>query len=152
MRARVALSMIMAIAASAAVAHPTDPAAAVRDVLLQNVAAFERGDYAATERLWAHGDEVSVFESGHANYGWADYRDHHLKPELTEMKNVHYRLDDIRPRIRGSMAWATFKYSITADYEGRKIDGTGIGTAVMEKSGGAWKIVHWHTSAPRKKP
>src|ERR1700674_1513981 len=47
-----------------------DAAAAVRDVLLKNVAAFERGDYAATERLWAHGDEVSVFESGYPNYGW----------------------------------------------------------------------------------
>lgn len=92
---------MMAIAASAAVAHPADPAAAVHEVLLQNVAAFERGDYAATERLWAHGDEVSVFESGYANYGWADYRDH---------------------------------------------------TAVLEKRSGERKIVHWHTSAPRKKP
>jgi hypothetical protein len=24
--------------------------------------------------------------------------------------------------------------------------------AVLEKNGTDWKIVHWHTSAPRKKP
>jgi hypothetical protein len=34
---------------------------------------------------------VTVFESGHANYGWEDYRDNHLKPEMEALKNVQYR-------------------------------------------------------------
>lgn len=131
----------------------TSPAAtAVRNVLIESVAAFERGDFPTIERLWSHGDEASVFEGGHANYGWADYRDHHLKPELAEMKNVSYRLDDVQPHVSGSMAWATFKYSIAADHQGQRFEGSGIGTAILEKSGKDWKIVHWHTSSPRKKP
>lgn len=28
----------------------------------------------------------------------------------------------------------------------------GLGTAVFEKRGKDWKIMHWHTSAPRSKP
>jgi hypothetical protein len=42
--------------------------------------------------------------------------------------------------------------TVTADYQRRKIDGSGLGTAVLEKSSGHWKIVHWHTSSARKPP
>ena len=144
-------SILFALAATVASAA-SSPSDTVSAVLRENAAAFERGDYAAIEKLWAHGDDVSVFESGYANYGWADYRDHHLKPELKEMKNVRYRLDDIHSHVSGPIAWATFRYTISADYEGRKIDSAGLGTAALERDGDDWRIVHWHTSAPRKPP
>src|SRR5262247_3128324 len=70
-----------------------DPASsAVIYALTSNAAAVERGDLAALSRLWADDETVVVFENGYANYGWADYRDHHLAPELAEMKNVKYHL------------------------------------------------------------
>ena len=65
---------------------------------------------------------------------------------------VTYRLTDIEPRVAGNTAWATFKYALKADVKGQKVDVAGLGTAVLQKRGDAWKIVHWHTSAPRKKP
>ena len=129
-----------------------DAVADVRNVLEQNAKGFEKGDMHALDSIWAHDENVTVFENGYANYGWSDYRDHHLKPEVEEMKNVAYRLTDIKPRVAGEIAWATFKYTITAEYQGKKVDGAGLGTAVLERRGGEWKIVHWHTSAPRKKP
>lgn len=46
--------------------------------------------------------------------------------------------------------WATFKYTISADIGTRHVDGGGLGTAVLEKRGQQWQIVHWHTSAPRR--
>lgn len=122
----------------------------VVEVLRKNAAAFEHGDFEAADQLWAHHAEVTVFENGHANYGWEDYRDHHLKPELTEMKNVDYKLSDIKTRRSGNTAWATFKYTIKADYKGSRINSAGLGTAVLEKQNNGWKIVHWHTSAPRR--
>ena len=128
------------------------PEAEVRELLGRSATAYQKGDYDATEKLWAHGDEVSVFESGYANYGWNDYRDNHLKPELAEMKNVRFAFSDIKSRVDRSMAWATFKFTITADYEGKKIDSAGIGTAILERYDTGWKIVHMHTSAPRRKP
>jgi len=129
---------------------------AVRDVLNQSTAGFEKGDMAALEKLWANDESVTVFESGHANYGWADYRDHHLLPEMKEFKNTKYELSDMKIHVAGKTAWATFKYSISGDIERggttRHVDGAGLGTAVLEERQGQWRIVHWHSSAPRRAP
>lgn len=128
-------------------AAATDPVAAV---LMRNAQGFETRDLAMLNTLWANDESVTVFESGYANYGWADYRDHHLKPEIDEMKNVTYQLSDIKTRVTGNTAWATFKYALSADLKERHVDASGLGTAVLEKRGADWKIVHWHTSAPRR--
>ena len=96
--------------------------------------------------------DVTIYEGGGINNGWADYRDHHLKPEIDEMKNVKYQLTDITTRTSGDTAWATFKYALSADLKERHVEANGLGTAVLEKRGSDWKIVHWHTSASRRKP
>ena len=145
----IALVATLAIKLSEA-AH--DPAEHVREVLVQSTTAFERADMAALEKTWANDASVTVFESGHANYGWADYRDNHLGPEMKEMKNTKYTLSDIKVKVSGDTAWATFKYTISAEVGARHVDGAGLGTAVLEKRGQDWKIVHWHSSAPRRAP
>lgn len=124
---------------------------AVADTLRRNATAFARNDMATLEKAWSNGADVTVFENGEANYGWADYRDNHLAPEMKEFKNTKYDLSDIKPKIDGKTAWATFKYTISGDIGKRHVDGAGLGTAVLEKTNGSWKIVHWHSSAPRKK-
>ncbi|HYJ89657.1 MAG TPA: nuclear transport factor 2 family protein [Pyrinomonadaceae bacterium] len=129
-----------------------DPTEAVRELLARSTTAFERGDMAAMEKTWANDESVTVFESGHANYGWTDYRDHHLGPEMKEMKNTKYTLSDMKVKVSGNSAWATFKYAISADIGSRHVDGAGLGTAVLEKRGEDWRIVHWHSSAPRRAP
>jgi ketosteroid isomerase-like protein len=139
----------MGLFANASVQDQSD---VVRDVLMRSAAAFERGDMATMEKLWAGDESVTVFESGHANYGWADYRDRHLGPEMKEMKNTKYTLSDMRVKVSGNTAWATFKYAISADIGTRHVDGSGLGTAVLEKRGNDWRIVHWHSSAPRRAP
>lgn len=133
-------------------ASAQDNEKSVREVLMQSAVAFEKGDMAALEKLWANDESVTVFESGHANYGWADYRDRHLGPEMKEMKNTKYTLSDIKAKVSGNTAWATFRYAISADIGTRHVDGAGLGTAVLEKRGDDWKIVHWHSSAPRRAP
>jgi len=59
-----------------------DDEAAVRDALMKSALSFEKNDLAMASRVWANDESLTVFESGHANYGWADYRDHHLVPEM----------------------------------------------------------------------
>ena len=127
--------------------------AAVRDALLASAASFEKNDVAAATKVWVNDESLTVFESGHANYGWADYRDNHLVPEMAEMKNTKYGFSDIKIHIAGNTAWATLKYMIAADVMDSKphhVDGGGLGTAILEKRDGQWRIVHWHSSAPRR--
>jgi ketosteroid isomerase-like protein len=124
----------------------------VREVLDQNLTAFMKNDLATMDRIWANDEGVTVFENGHANWGWADYRNNHLAPEMKEMTNVKYTSSDLKLRVDGKTAWCTFKYAISGDSNDRHFDSSGLGTAVLEKRDGRWVIVHWHTSAPRRPP
>ena len=149
-------ALVLAIAAVvglnfyASVSAQTDEVKAVTDVLTREAAAVEKGDLAALDKIWANSEDVTVFESGHANYGWTDYRNSHLAPELKEFKNTKYAFSDLKVKVDGKTAWATFKYTLSADIGTRHIDSGGLGTAVLEKRDGNWRIVHWHSSAPRR--
>ena len=134
------------------VSAQTDEVKAVADLLMLEAVAVEKGDLAALDKIWANDESVSVFESGHANYGWNDYRNTHLAPELKEFKNTKYAFSDLKVKVDGKTAWATFKYTLSADLGTRHIDSGGLGTAVLEKREGKWRIVHWHSSAPRRAP
>jgi hypothetical protein len=130
-----AIAILLAVTLFGHEPEKQEPAYAVSVVLQRNAQAFERGDMGALDSIWAADDSVTLFESGHANYGWSDYRENHLKPEIAEMKNVKYRLSDIKPRVEGNTAWATFKYTIEADVHCKHVASGGLGTAVLEKRG-----------------
>ncbi len=150
--------LILAIAAVigfnfyASVSAQTNEEKAVIAVLLQYAAAFAKNDMATMNKIWANDESITIFESGHANYGWTDYRDNHLAPEMKEIKNTKYEYSDIKAKVSGNMAYATMKYTISGDADGKHFDSAGLATAVLEKTGGNWKIVHWHSSAPRRAP
>ncbi len=147
-----AFGLFVAIAYEAT-AHKDDEAA-VREALMKSALSFEKNDIAMAKQVWANDESLTVFESGHANYGWTDYRDHHLVPEMSEMKNTKYSFREIKVHMAGNTAWATLNYTISAEVmdngKPRHIEGGGLGTAVLENRGGQWRIVHWHSSAPRR--
>ena len=142
----------VAFSLNESVSAQTDEVKAVTDVMTREALAVEQGDLAALDKIWANSDDVTVFESGHANYGWTDYRNTHLAPELKEFKNTKYSFSDMKVKVDGKTAWATFKYSLAAEMGTRKVESGGLGTAVLEKRVGKWRIVHWHSSAPRRAP
>jgi len=78
---------------------------AVRDVLLRSASSFAKNDLAEATTVWANDESLIIFESGHANYGWANYRDHDLVPEMGEMKNTKYEFSDIKIHLTGNTAW-----------------------------------------------
>lgn len=153
--ALLAVGIVFGVAHKRAMAQESDEAA-VRDALLKSASSFEKNDLAMASQVWANDESLTIFESGHANYGWVDYRDHHLAPEMGEMKNTTYAFSDMKIHLAGNTAWATMKYTISADVmdngKPRHVDGGGLGTAVLEKRDGQWRIVHWHSSAPRRAP
>ena len=156
------LLVLIALLTNAGNASPAPPSAqaaderAVREALIKSTTSFEQNNIAAATQVWSNDESLTVFEQGHANYGWKDYRDHHLGPEMAEMKNTKYVLTDIRIHLAGKTAWATFNYTIAADVfesgKQRHVDGGGLGTAILEKHSDGWRIIHWHSSAPRRAP
>ncbi len=122
--------------------------AQVRAVIQAVFSAAERQDIAALDTLYA-GDSLTVIEGAGINRGWADYRDHHLVPELREMKGLEYRPEDIVVHIRGDLAWALFQYTLVAESGGHTADVVGRGTAIFERRnaarGSSWVMRHIQT-------
>jgi ketosteroid isomerase-like protein len=84
--------------------------------------------------------------------GWAQYRDHHLGPELEAFRNFRYRPSEIEPHVVGDIAWAIFRYTLRADYQDQTLDHVGRGTAILEMRGDRWVVRHSHTSSRPRRP
>ncbi|NOX38569.1 MAG: DUF4440 domain-containing protein [Calditrichaeota bacterium] len=128
------------------------PEDAVKQTLLNYAAAIESMDIAQVQRYVVTSEAFSVFENGHVNQGWADYRDHHLAPELKMFRKIEYRYEDIQVQQSGNLAVATAKYHIAIELKDRSVTGKGLATIVLQKAGNDWKILHIHTTRiPQKK-
>lgn len=114
-------------------------------------AAAERNDLVALDTMYA-GERLTIVEGAGINRGWADYRDHHLAPEMKEMKNFRYRPFEIEAWVAGDLAWAMYRYSLTADMNGRAVDVVGRGTAILERQGTRWIVRHTQTASRARRP
>jgi ketosteroid isomerase-like protein len=71
---------------------------------------------------------------------------------MKELKSAPHGFRDASDQVERETAWATFEYNISGMSEKGAFKGSGLVTAILEKRGGQWRIVHWHSSAkPRKK-
>jgi ketosteroid isomerase-like protein len=100
--------------------------------------------------------DVTIYEGGGINDGWADYRDRHLGPELKEFQNLQFAHSNTKVTVHagGQSAYATSEYTLKAKMGEREVNSGGLETLVLIKGAdGAWKIRHSHTSSrPRRPP
>ena len=132
------------------VAAQTDGATAeIRSTLERVAESFESGELGLLDDVFAPGPGVHIIEGAGVNHGWVEYRDHHLRPELEAFENFEYRYFAIEPVVRGDMAFAAFRYELSAAIDGSQLNIEGRGTVVLEQLEGHWKIAHLHTSGRR---
>lgn len=132
-------------------AAPSAQVASVIQTIQALFAAAERGDLAALDSIYA-GDSLLVIEGAGINRGWTDYRDNHLAPELKDFQNFRYRPFEIEARVSGNLAWATFRYALTADLANGKADVVGRGTAILERHGNRWIVRLTQTASRARRP
>jgi ketosteroid isomerase-like protein len=99
--------------------------------------------------------DVTIYEGGGINNGWADYRDHHLGPELKAFADLEFGHTERKVHVLGDgrTAYVTSLYFIKAKMGERMLDSGGLETLVLVKdASGAWKIRHSHTSARPRRP
>ena len=138
----------------AATGRAAQDAADIRAFLAAYDGAFVAKDL---ERLAAfYHPDVTIFEGGGVNRGWADYRDHHLGPELAEFEGLEFAHRDVTPNLLGPgghVAYVTSEYHLKARVKGREVDAAGLETLVLVRDDrGAWRIRHSHTSSRRRPP
>ena len=133
--------------------QPGSEAAAIHQWLDGYDAAFIAKDLDMLATYY-HAD-VTIYEGGGINHGWADYRDRHLGPELKAFENLQFGHTERKVHVLGdgSSAYVTSLYFIKAKLGERNIDSGGLETLVLAKdAAGAWKIRHSHTSARARRP
>lgn len=99
--------------------------------------------------------DVTIYEGGGIDNGWAAYRDKHLGPELKAFENLQFGHTDRKVHVLadGNTAYVTALYFLKAKIGERMVDSGGLETLVVVKgTDGAWKIRHTHTSARPRRP
>lgn len=98
--------------------------------------------------------DVTIYEGGGINNGWADYRDRHLGPELKAFSNLQFGHTETKVTMMpgGQSAYATSRYTIKAKMGERELDSEGLETLLLLRTPEGWKIRHSHTSSRPRRP
>lgn len=154
MRTRMALATVLALAASPLAAHPDhgrDPSSpqAVAEAYL---AALEAKDLDAAGALFEA--QSSIFEGGGEEGTWQTYREHHLGPEIGDIKT--FRITRGTPEqvlsADGSMAFVTMPMEYRIELaDGTVVDSKGAATFVLVRENDRYHIRHLHWSSRKKR-
>lgn len=128
--------------------HATQLDPAIEGFFKAYDAAFTAGDLQRLSTMY-HPD-VTVYEGGGINTGWADYRDTHLGPELKAFVDLAFAHGDLSSRALGAdAAYVTANYTLTRTVQGKRVTSGGLATYVLIRDGDRWLIRHSHTSSRR---
>ena len=145
--------MVPAFVAGVAAQATQDEAARIGQWLDGYDAAFNAKDL---DKLGSYyHPDVTIYEGVGINNGWADYRDHHLGPELKAFQNLQLGHSERKVHVLegGRSAYVTSMYALKAKMGERDVDTGGLESLVLVKdASGAWKIRHSHTSARARRP
>lgn len=117
----------------------------VREVITRFEAALQNHDVQAIEALVS--PDIVVFENGHRNDGWRDFRDHHLLPEFKH-SSTKYGAEIVRVEVAPSLAWGYSR--MNRAYVHKKDNTPDVWTVyVLRKNGATWKIAVLNWSVRR---
>ncbi len=120
-----------------------EDSADVRSTILTLAGDLARGDLVALERIFD--PQLIVFEAGKESRGWPDYRAQ-LGPALDALRDRSFEVRNLEMHIAEGMASVTFRYRFSGTSDSGPVSETGWGTAVLERRGGVWRIIHLHRS------
>ena len=124
--------------------EPTAPEAAVRAVLNQQVADWNRGSIDDFMRGYAHSGSTRFASGGDVTLGWDTVRDRYLKRYGNAAKMGRLTFSDIEVNELSpgaAVAFGHWRLERTNDVP------SGLFTLVFRRGPEGWKIVHDHTSA-----
>lgn len=110
-------------------------------------AALASGNTAAAAGLLA--EDALIFESGGAERSKAEYVGHHLPADAAFAKAVKRTVTHRSQGGEGDTAWVASETRTTGTYKDKPVDLTSTETVVLRRTGGQWRIVHFHWSSAR---
>ena len=141
----------LALAGSARAAAPADDAAAIRQVMAQQAAAWNRGDVVEFMRSYKDAPDTTFVgtgvRKGHRTI-LESYRKHYATKE--QMGRLTYAELDVRllPDAHGEVRYAamTGRFHLDRTARGEAGQDDGVFSLLWEKTADGWKIIMDHTS------
>jgi ketosteroid isomerase-like protein len=94
---------------------------------------------------------ITIYESGHVERSREEYANHHLASDMAFAKAVTRKVLKHTERVDGNIATVLEETETTGDFKGKPVHSFGVETAVLEKRGDGWVIVHVHWSSRKAK-
>ncbi|MCA1856851.1 nuclear transport factor 2 family protein [Massilia oculi] len=129
--------------------HASGFAASPKETLEAFHAALTSGDKAKALALLS--PEVAIYEAGYVERSRDEYASHHLGGDMEFARNSTRKVLTQTERIDGNTAIVWEESETTGTSRGTPVHVFGTGTAVLEKKGDAWVIVHVHWSSRKAK-
>lgn len=142
MRLPISLLVLSAISAPLFAATPSETLADFHEAL----AAGKSGQ--ASELL---SPEIQIYESGYVERSREEYTGHHLKADVEFAKSTKNKVLKQSERVDGKLAVVMQETETTGKYKGSNVHLFGTETALLEKQGEKWVIVHIHWSSRKSK-
>ncbi len=143
-------SLVLSILAVAAFgAQASSPAATPKETLSAFHEALVAGDKAKALALLS--PEIAIYEAGYVERSRDEYASHHLGGDIEFAKTSSRKVLKQTERIDGNTAIILEETETTGTSRGKPVHVFGTGTAVLEKKGGGWSIVHIHWSSRKAK-
>ncbi|MFD2365668.1 YybH family protein [Pseudoduganella sp. GCM10020061] len=144
------MNKLFAIAVfSAAAASPASHAAEAKDTLAAFHAALAAGD--RTRALEALAPQAVIYESGYVERSRDEYASHHLGGDMAFAKTATRKVLKQSEHLAGNTAIVWQETETTGTARGQAVHVLGTETAVLQKQGDAWTIVHIHWSSRKAK-
>lgn len=113
-----------------------DSEAEVRKIISRFETALQQHDVQGIEGLVA--PDIVVFENGHRNDGWQDFRDRHLLPEFKASRTA-YKTEIVKIEATPNLAWGYSR--MNRAYVPKKDDTPDVWTIyVLRSNETGWKV------------
>lgn len=112
-------------------------------------AAIHAGDKAKALELLS--PDIVIYESGHVERSRDEYANHHLGADMEFAKATKRKVIKHSERIAGNLATVLEETETRGQFKGKPVGSLGVETAVLEKKGDGWVIVHVHWSSRKTK-
>ncbi len=142
MKKIVSFAALLLAGASAFAATPSETVEAFHN-------AIHAGDQARALELLS--PSIVIYESGHVERSRDEYMNHHLGADMEFAKTTKRKVVKHSERIEGNLATVLDETETSGEFKGKPVRSLGVETAVLEKKGDGWVIVHVHWSSRKPK-
>lgn len=133
------------LSALASLAYANEP----NEVLAAFQAALTSGDQAKAAELLA--PDITIYESGYVERSRAEYTEYHLPGDIAFAKTSTHKILQRSERREGNLAVIWEETETKALVKNKQVRYLGTSTALLQKTGDTWTIMHVHWSSRKPK-